>query len=336
MKIFNCINPNITLKEIVKDITEFGKPANSRNGLTISYDEPVCIRHENPAHRVIWLKSRNANPFFHLFEFVWMLAGRNDVATLSAFNANMKSYSDDGETFNAPYGYRLREHFGIDQLRSVIEILKTEPDSRQAVALLWDPNDLTKTTMDKACNLELVFKLRETGKLDMTVFNRSNDLIWGALGANLVHMSLFHEYVATALGVGMGAYEQISNCMHVYIDGRPGDIYREIISQHAEDEDEDWNSYPCDRSPSMKGIDEDVEELFHHIDNCDTVVDMASGLMQSYRSEFFEKLFIPMMRVYMFHKLKRDDLAMQILASYREIPADWKIACYNWLELRHH
>lgn len=333
MKIFNCVNPNITLKEMVRDITEFGKPANSRNGLTISYDEPVCIRHENPAHRVIWLKSRNANPFFHLFEFVWMLAGRNDVATLSAFNANMKSYSDDGEIFNAPYGYRLREHFGRDQLRDVIEILKKDPDSRQAVALLWDSNDLTKSTMDKACNLELVFKLRDSGKLDMTVFNRSNDLVWGALGANLVHMSLFHEYVATMLGVGMGAYEQISNCMHVYIDGHPGDIYREIISQ--QDEVEDRNTYPCDHSPSMKGIDEDVEDLFYSIGNCDAVVDMASGFMRSYRSEFFEKLFIPMMRVYLFHKLKRDDVAMRILVS-SDIPADWKIASYNWLDLRRH
>lgn len=333
MKIFNCINPNITLKDMMRDITEFGKPANSRNGLTISYDEPVCIRHENPVHRVIWLKSRNANPFFHLFEFVWMLAGRNDVATLSAFNANMKLYSDDGETFNAPYGYRLREHFGGDQLRDVIEILKKDPDSRQAVALLWDSNDLTKSTVDKACNLELVFKLRDSGKLDMTVFNRSNDLVWGALGANLVHMSLFHEYVATMLSVGMGAYEQISNCMHVYIDGRPGDIYREIISQH--DEDEEHDVYPCDSSPSMKDIDEDIEELFYHIGNCNTVIDMASGFMQSYRSEFFEKLFIPMMHVYLFHKLKRDDVAMQILVR-SEIPEDWYKASYNWLDLRRH
>lgn len=333
MKVFNCINPNVTLKEIVKDITESGKPANSRNGLTISYDEPVCIRHENPAHRVIWLKSRNANPFFHLFEFVWMLAGRNDVATLSAFNANMKSYSDNGETFNAPYGYRLREHFGRDQLRDVIEILRKDPDSRQAVALLWDPNDLTKTTMDKACNLELVFKLRETGKLDMTVFNRSNDLIWGALGANLVHMSLFHEYVATAIGVDMGAYEQISNCMHVYIDGHPGDIYREIISRG---EEEDFDNYPCDSSPSMKGIDEDVEDLFDHIGNCNTVVDMTSGFMQScYRSEFFKELFIPMMNAYLFHKLKRDDIAKKILIDSK-IPEDWYVASYNWLALRQH
>lgn len=334
MKVFTSNNPNVTLKDIVRDITEFGKPANSRNGMTISYDEPVCIRHVNPAHRVIWLKSRNANPFFHLFEFVWMLAGRNDVRTLSAFNANMKSYSDDGEIFNAPYGYRLRKHFGIDQIKSVIEQLKKDPSSRQAVALLWDSKDLIKQTKDKACNLELVFKLRDTGKLDMTVFNRSNDLIWGALGANLVHMSLFHEYVATEVGVPMGAYEQISNCMHVYTDGLPGDIYRAILNQR--DEGEVYcGYYPCDSSPSMKGIDEDVEDLFYHIGNCDTVVDMASGFMQSYRSEFFEKLFIPMMLVYLFHKLKRDDVAMQILVG-SEIPEDWKRASHNWLELRRH
>lgn len=328
MKTFISNNPNVTLQEMVSNITMVGKPANSRNGMTLSYDEPVCIRHVNPAHRVIWLKSRNANPFFHLFEFVWMLAGRNDVHTLSAFNANMKSYSDDGEIFNAPYGYRLRKHFGIDQLKSVIEQLKKDTNSRQAVALLWDSKDLVKQTKDKACNLELVFKLRDTGRLDMTVFNRSNDLIWGALGANLVHMSLFHEYVATELGVPMGAYEQISNCMHVYTDGLPGDIYRAILKDETL-----CGYYPCDSSPSMKGIDEDVEDLFYHIGNCDTVVDMASGFMQSYRSEFFEKLFIPMMLVYLFHKLKRDDVAMQILVG-SEIPEDWKRASHNWLELR--
>lgn len=329
MKVFTSNNPNTALKDIVRDITEFGKPTSSRNGMTLSYDEPVCIRHENPAHRVIWLKSRNANPFFHLFEFVWMLAGRNDVATLSAFNANMKSYSDDGDTFNAPYGYRLRNHFGIDQINSVIEQLKKDPSSRQAVALLWDSKDLVKHTKDKACNLELVFKLRSTGKLDMTVFNRSNDIIWGALGANLVHMSLFHEYVATKLGVPMGAYEQISNCMHVYTDGHPGDIYRAILKDETL-----CDYYPCDSSPSMKGIDEDVEDLFYHIGNCNTVVDMASGFMQNYRSEFFEKLFIPTMLIYLLHKLKRDDEAMHILVG-SDIQEDWKRASRNWLDLRH-
>lgn len=322
-----CNNPNTTLRVICADIGKRGESANSRNGMTLTFTEPVSIRYPNPAHRVIWLKSRNANPFFHLFEFVWMLAGRKDVATLSAFNSNMRSYSDDGKEFNAPYGYRLRYHFGRDQLKDIIEILKKDPDSRQAVALLWDSDDLTKNTKDKACNLELVFKVRD-GKLDMTVFNRSNDLIWGAMGANLVHMSLFHEYVSWKTGIPLGSYEQVSNCLHVYTEGLAGDILKSLFNDECINE-----QYPCDTSPSMIGIDADVEKLFYHIGSCDSVIDMASAFMQTYESEFFTELFIPVMIVYLFHKMKRDDIARSVLIS-SDIQEDWRKACYNWLDLR--
>ena len=45
------------------------------------------------------------------------------------------------------------------------------------------------------CNTAIYFKVRE-GKLNMTVSNRSNDVIWGTFGANVVHMSILQEYVA--------------------------------------------------------------------------------------------------------------------------------------------
>jgi hypothetical protein len=50
----------------------------------------------------------------------------------------------------------------------------------------------------------------------MTVFCRSNDLIWGAYGANAVHMSILQEYVACGLARPVGHYWQVSNNYHVY------------------------------------------------------------------------------------------------------------------------
>ena len=75
---------------------------------------------------------------------------------------------------------------GGDQITSAINILKSNSDSRQVIIQIWDPNDLERTdTKDKACNLCVVFRKR--GKvLDMTVYNRSNDMLWGAYGANVV------------------------------------------------------------------------------------------------------------------------------------------------------
>jgi hypothetical protein len=48
------------------------------------------------------------------------------------------------------------------------------------------------------------------------VFNRSNDMIWGAYGANAVQFSFLQEYLAAAIGAWVGTYRQVSNSFHVY------------------------------------------------------------------------------------------------------------------------
>ena len=50
----------------------------------------------------------------------------------------------------------------------------------------------------------------------MTVCNRSNDMLWGAYGANAVHMSMLQEYLASRLEIAVGEYTQISDSFHVY------------------------------------------------------------------------------------------------------------------------
>ncbi|MGI9141969.1 MAG: thymidylate synthase [Fluviibacter sp.] len=146
-----------------------------------------------------------------------ILAGRRDVAFLQQFNSKIGQYSDDGKVFNAAYGYRLRTHFGRDQLVEVIQLLRRDPTTRQAVLQIWDPADLTKKTKDKACNVEVVFDTRG-GRLNMSVFNRSNDAWYGAYGANAVHFSILQEFVACSVGLRAGVYRQVSNNLHLYTE----------------------------------------------------------------------------------------------------------------------
>jgi hypothetical protein len=54
------------------------------------------------------------------------------------------------------------------------------------------------------------------GRLDMVVFNRSNDVVWGAYGANAVHFSFLLEYLARWIGCEVGTYSQISVNFHGY------------------------------------------------------------------------------------------------------------------------
>jgi len=193
------------------------QPEQTRNGPALVYPEPVTTVYKYPAERVLFHPGRDANPVFHLMECIWMLAGRNDVAFLQQFNSRMGTYSDDGKSFNAAYGHRWRRHFGRDQLVDLVRLLRKDHSTRQAVLQIWDSADLTRKTLDKACNTQVMFDVR-AGRLNMTVINRSNDIWWGAYGANAVHFSFLQEFVAAATGMRLGVYRQMSNNFHLYTE----------------------------------------------------------------------------------------------------------------------
>lgn len=110
----------------------------SRNGDVLQIDEPVTITYRKPTRRVLFNPVRDANPFFHVYEALWMLAGRNDVAPLTYYNSRMREFSDDGETLNGAYGYRWRE---ANQLDIIVDHLKVDPTSRRAVLQMWNVED---------------------------------------------------------------------------------------------------------------------------------------------------------------------------------------------------
>src|SRR5690606_13885482 len=112
----------------------------SRYGDVLRIPEPVIITYRKPRERVLFNQKRDCNPFFHLYESLWMLAGRNDVASLAYYNKRMPEFSDNGKTFHGAYGYRWRNHFGWDQLRAIVEELRTNSNSRRVVLQMWDAN----------------------------------------------------------------------------------------------------------------------------------------------------------------------------------------------------
>lgn len=194
----------------------YGLEEGSRNGPVFTFHEPVILNLWHPWKRVLTDPVRNANPFFHVMEFVWMMAGSNDAHWIAEFNKNMMSYSDDYETIRGAYGHRWRQHFGLDQIDIVIGMLTANKRDRRAVLAMWDPVvDVGSNSKDVPCNTQIFLRVIHN-HLDMTVINRSNDLIWGALGANVVHMTFLQELIANALGLPLGEYRVFTNNLHIY------------------------------------------------------------------------------------------------------------------------
>lgn len=218
MRVIEAVNVHQALPPALNLLRKEGVRRESRNGPVLVAPWPVTTVYQLPSQRVMFWPERDANPALHLYESLWMLQGRNDVAPLLRYAKQFSEYTDDGTTLHGAYGHRWRHHFGFDQLGPIVERLKANPEDRRCVLGMWDPKtDLDRNGKDVPCNDIVTFQRDYRGRLDMAVFCRSNDIIWGAYGANAVHFSFLQEYVATHIGCPVGTYSQISVNWHAYL-----------------------------------------------------------------------------------------------------------------------
>jgi len=315
-------NANDMFSEGIWKIKINGQKENSRNGPVLRIPEPVLTTVKNPMERVLFFGPRDANPVFHIAESIWILAGRRDVEFPALFNSKIGQYSDDGLEFNAAYGWRMRSHFGEDQLVGVIEKLKKDPGTRQAVVQLWDPLDLNKQTLDRACNMQLIFDVSE-GALNMLVINRSNDFWYGYAGADIVHMTIIQEFIAGALGLDVGVYRTFSNNLHLYTELY--DASRHLVMPPNA---EVYDQYRTGIKPKSLGVTPDTWKTF--LRDCEDFCHDPFAHPR-YKHEFFHNVAYPMAMVSKVRKEKSGDGLKWVDMIEAD---DWRIATEDWVERR--
>jgi thymidylate synthase len=312
----------------------------SRVGDVYVYDTPVTTVYERPTERVLLDVVRDNNPLFSLFEGLWMLAGRDDAAWLDVFIHDFSArFAEPDGTMHGAYGKRWRGHFYrtsdadegvdyhyLDQLDECVRLLRANPGDRQAVIQMWDPAvDLGVPGLrDRPCNVAIMLRVR-AGVLDMTVTCRSNDVVWGAYGANVVHMSMLQEYLAARIGVGVGRYYQISNNWHYYVTAE------KLMSLDAA-ADAALAPYPGTRAlvDDPDSFDEELREFMldpHHF---------GAYRTRPVRNGFLRDTAWPLW-VANEERNKRDDPYRydHALAAARDVAApDWRTAAVAWLERR--
>lgn len=209
---------NFVFPRAVQYLKENGIRQESRNGPVLAAPGPVMLTYDQPDQRILWCEHRDANPFFHLMESLWMLAGRDDARYVEQFNSRMGEYAEPDGYIHGAYGARWRWKLQMDQLKEIINLLRQNPSDRRIVLQMWDTNrDLGTGYRDVPCNTHAYFRVLG-GALEMTVCNRSNDLLWGACGANVVHFSILQEFIASSAGLAIGPYHQFTNNLHLYTD----------------------------------------------------------------------------------------------------------------------
>lgn len=314
-----------------------GQPVTSRGLPTLEAPGPVATVYACPWERVLVDPVRDANPFFHFFESVWILAGANTANLPQFFLSRITDYSDDGKVFHGAYGHRLREAHGFDQLKEAVNILKAKPDTRQVVLSIWHPKlDLGASTKDTPCNDMIMFKIRDE-RLVMTVCNRSNDAIWGAYGANAVQFSIIQEWVAARLGILPGRYVQMSDSFHVYTD-------LPLWKQFAE---RTWRPTPAvnfydDTQVAERPLFHDPQdaawamedaEMVNQFAEMDMLPSVATTARAGLKSYMMKGVGVPMLVAYL--NFKAGDWAGAFQACQHIKEPDWAHACHQWINRRY-
>jgi len=287
----------------------------------LQYPMPIATTYKQPCERVLFDKVRDANPFFHFMESLWIIAGRNDVAWLEQWLPRIRDFSDDGATFYGAYGERMRRY---NQLNDVVYRLRNEKNTTRAVVSLYDASkDSDYKGKDMTCNCTIAFGV-QNGRLNMTVFNRSNDMILGAYGANVVQFSMVQEYVAGLVNAKVGWYCQISNNAHIYPD-HPKAI--RVLSRDTPLTDM-YSMTDCGFDavmPYPMGAEDPRWDTGLH--------DFMGGAKGTVRVPFFEEVAKPMQRA---HRHYRNREWTSALTQCGYIKAeDWEMACSDWIRRRH-
>jgi hypothetical protein len=313
----------------------------ARGTKVLEWPAPVITTYDRPTERVLFSAVRDANPFFHLFEALWMLAGRNDVRFPATIVKHMASFSDNGWLMQGAYGWRWRTAFGIDQIQAVVEVIKRDKNTRRGVIAMWDTRHDLRTfgaqdpdgvvrqvggidSKDIPCNSILYFKLRD-GALRMTICCRSNDMVWGAYGANAVHFSMLQEYIAGKLGVEVGQMIQISDSFHVYTEGGSSKVWARVSGEldHGDPVSDDLYAKGGVAATPMcagdTGWDDDLASFFEDFDEHGP----RSQTVDHYETAWWQEVAIPMWNAW----LHRDEGFLEECHA-----SDWSRAGQLWLK----
>lgn len=196
----------------LQEQAEKGYNAGSRDGAVVGEicDAVFCV--EDPTRNIVSNQIRKMPMRYAVGELAWYLSGSNKVKGISRFAKKWAEISDDGETNNSAYGWRIFDKFGFNQWEHIKDLLRKDPASRQAVIHIKDADN--HPTKDVPCTVYLQFFIRD-GKLNMSTHMRSND-IWMGVPYDMFSFCFLQILLAMELGVEIGQYTHYAGSLHIY------------------------------------------------------------------------------------------------------------------------
>ncbi|HEX2984171.1 MAG TPA: thymidylate synthase [Ignavibacteriales bacterium] len=216
--------------DLVKLVIDEGVYKPSRTGVdTISYFSAHYRVDLSKGFPLLTTKKMMWNSLLH--EVLWYLSGENHIRNLREKTKIWNAWADEDGNLETAYGYYWR-HFPsaekekngnwvvreIDQIKYVIDTIKTNPNSRRLVVTAWEPGNATRSKLPP-CHYTYVFNVN-AGKLNCHLTQRSGDIALG-IPFNLAAYALLTQIIAQETNLGLGYFSHTIVDAHIYV-GKPG------------------------------------------------------------------------------------------------------------------
>lgn len=164
-------------------------------------------------------------------ELKWFLNGDTNIDFLHKYNNHIwDDWADENGNLGNIYGKQWRswttyqEVWGmskqgyfvdsIDQIKNVIEQIKTNPDSRRLIVSAWNPAEVDKMALPP-CHTLFQFYVREGKYLDCQLYQRSADIFLG-VPFNIASYALLTHMIAEVTGLKAGEFVHTFGDLHLY------------------------------------------------------------------------------------------------------------------------
>ena len=168
-----------------------------------------------PKARIITSAKRDWKHKYAEAEWQWYLSGNRNISKLGEIYGKTpeiwKRMANANGDVNSNYGWQWKRNNQIDY---VIDLLKRQPDTRQAVITILDMKEHDTFTFDTPCTYAIQFTIVKN-RLNMCVTMRSNDL-WYGFCNDQYQFSKLQEMVSKRLGIETGVYYHFAHNMHLY------------------------------------------------------------------------------------------------------------------------
>ena len=204
--------------QLLREILDHGNKKSDRTGTgTLSIFGYQMRFNLQDGFPLVTTKKCHLRSIIH--ELLWFLKGNTNIKYLNENKVTIwDEWADENGDLGPVYGYQWR-HWPdgkggeIDQIKNLIQQIKTKPDSRRLIVSAWNVADVDDMALPP-CHLLFQFYVAN-GKLSCQLYQRSADVFLG-VPFNIASYALFTMMMAQVCGLEAGEFVHTFGDAHLY------------------------------------------------------------------------------------------------------------------------